>query len=232
MRGTRPRTVIVSEITQLLLLCEPIWRALQMGSVVSVIGTLAICSIPAAVILLATRKRKIWARDLLSGLAVLSWLFAMGSAVWQREFGIVQGILTTNLAVVALLFTDSANYWFGHNEGELVSSTAISGGENRSRLVKWFNSVDIGVRPRDAFKGADVNLYAFTLRGAKWIEQHLDQFSEPVWSQRKRCLMLSESDSSHIGLVLIVDKLQSAGLTLKFFGRLKGWDGTSPWLGD
>jgi hypothetical protein len=95
----------------------------------------------------------------------------------------------------------------------------------------WFNGVDIGVRPRNVLKGTDVNLYPFTRRGVEWLEQNLDQFSQPVWSQRERCLMLSESDASHIGLALTVGKLQRAGLKLRFYGRLKGWDGLSPWVG-
>jgi hypothetical protein len=44
--------------------------------------------------------------------------------------------------------------------------------------------------------------------------------------------MLSDIDSSHFGLVLIVNKMKHAGLKLKFYGRLKGWDGETPWFGD
>jgi len=120
MSSTRPRAIIVSEIAQLLLLCEPLWRAFQMDSVVSVVGAFAINCIAGAVILLATRKKMIWARDVLAGLAVFSWLFATGLAVWQRELGIVEGVLTINFVAVAMLFTDSAENWFAENATETV----------------------------------------------------------------------------------------------------------------
>ena len=120
MSSTRPRTIIISEIIQLILLCEPLWRAFQMDSVVSVVGAFAISCIAGAVILLATRKKKVWARDVLAGLAVLSWLFAAGLAVWQHQLGIVEGVLTINLVAVAMLFTDSAENWFGEKATETV----------------------------------------------------------------------------------------------------------------
>jgi hypothetical protein len=120
MTSSRPRAIIGSEITQLLLLCEPLARAFQMDSVVSVVGTFAIICIFRAVILLATRKKKIWARDVLAGFAVISWLLATGLTVWQRELGLVEEVLTINLVAVAMLFTASAENWFGKNATEMV----------------------------------------------------------------------------------------------------------------
>jgi hypothetical protein len=68
----------------------------------------------------------------------------------------------------------------------------------------WFttgrNSVDIGIRPRGVFKGADVNLYPFTHRGTEWVQQNIITFSQPRWSQEERCLILSVTDSSPIKL--------------------------------
>ena len=64
----------------------------------------------------------------------------------------------------------------------------------------WFttgrNSVDIGIRPRGVFKGADVNLYPVTHRGTEWVQQNIITFSQ----QEERCLILSVTDSSPIKL--------------------------------
>ena len=93
----------------------------------------------------------------------------------------------------------------------------------------WYNKVDIGLRPRNVFMGAEVNLYPFTQRGLDWLEQNINKFMEPVWSRRDRCLMLSELDC--LALMSVVEMLQDAGLKVRFYGRLKGWDGKSPfWL--
>jgi hypothetical protein len=98
-----------------------------MGSVVSVIGSFVFVTIPAAIILSATRKKKIWARDVLAGLALISWLMATGIAAWELATGSsgstlwkVVGFLTINLAAVALLFTDSAGIWFTQKTNETV----------------------------------------------------------------------------------------------------------------
>jgi hypothetical protein len=96
-------------------------------------------------------------------------------------------------------------------------------------LSNWFNKVDIGLRPRNVFEGTEVNLYPFTPRAIKWVEQNIGGFIEPVWSQRDRCLLLSERDC--LALMSVVRRLQDAGLKVRFYGRLKGWDGNSPfWL--
>jgi hypothetical protein len=39
--------------------------------------------------------------------------------------------------------------------------------------------------------------------------------------------MLSETDSNHVGLKLIINKLERAGLKVELYGRLKEWDGES-----
>jgi hypothetical protein len=93
----------------------------------------------------------------------------------------------------------------------------------------WLSRVDIGIRPREVFEGRAVNLYPFTKRGAEWIEGNMDKFSDPAWLQKDRCLLLSDAESSHLGLALLVGYLQDAGLKMKFYGRLKGWDQNKPW---
>jgi hypothetical protein len=121
MNSTRPKAILISEVVQLLLLCEPIWRAFHATSVVSIIGTFVICSIPATIILLATRRKKIWARDLLAGFALIAFIGALvGFGIhlldpdWSaREAFLVVGWLLINLLAVALLYTDGAIQWFG-----------------------------------------------------------------------------------------------------------------------
>lgn len=95
--------------------------------------------------------------------------------------------------------------------------------------MRWFKRVDIGIRPRDVFHGIDVDIYPFAREGAKWIEQNINQLSGPVWSQKEHCLTLSKADSSHLGLTLITSQLDEAGLKVRFYGRLKGWNKNKPW---
>ena len=89
----------------------------------------------------------------------------------------------------------------------------------------WLSKVDIGLRPRNVFEGTEVNLYPFTERGLSWLEQNIAQFTEPEWSPGDRCLLLSEIDCLRLGRV--VQKLRDAGMKVRFYGRLKGWDGYS-----
>lgn len=96
-------------------------------------------------------------------------------------------------------------------------------------FADWLNKVDIGLRPRDAFEGIEVNLYPFTKRGIEWLAHNIDKFNgAPTWSKRERCLELSDVDS--LALHLLVKKLADAGLKIRFYGRLKDWDGKSAWL--
>jgi hypothetical protein len=96
-------------------------------------------------------------------------------------------------------------------------------------FTKWGESVDIGLRPRHVHDGAEINLYPFTKRGVQWLEQNIGGFEEPIWSRQDRCLQLSDLDA--LILPSVVKRLEDAGLKVRFYGRLKGWDGKSPlWL--
>ena len=98
-------------------------------------------------------------------------------------------------------------------------------------MFDWFKAVDIGIRPRQVFEGSDVNLYPFTPRGAKWMEQNIQHFSEASWCQKERCLKLSNSDST-VRIKRIVQALQADKLKIKFYGRLNDWNTWLPNLND
>jgi hypothetical protein len=93
-------------------------------------------------------------------------------------------------------------------------------------LTKWRESVDFGLRPRQVHEGAEINLYPFTKRAAEWLVQNLDSFEGSTWSPRDRCLELSDLET--LQLDRIVDRLDEAGMKMRFYGRLRGWDGKSP----
>jgi hypothetical protein len=94
----------------------------------------------------------------------------------------------------------------------------------------WLNQVDIELRPRDLFKGRDIDIYPITPRGVAWLADNLEVFAEtPTWSEWGCCLELSDRDA--LTLHSIVSKLSEAGLTVRRCGRLKRWDGTTVWLG-
>ena len=93
-------------------------------------------------------------------------------------------------------------------------------------FTKWRESVDFGLRPRHVHEGAEINLYPFTKRAAEWLEHNLDRFEGSTWSQRERCLELS--DLEVLQLHRVIEMLDEAGLKVHFYGRLKGWDGQSP----
>src|ERR1700722_9412866 len=120
MPDARPRSVISSQFIQILLLGEPIWRAVRMNSVSSLIGTCLFCLAATGLILLATRLRKAWARDVLAGIALtslVSCLIALVISFWHHEmneFVALPAILVIfiNFLAVAMLFTDSADKWF------------------------------------------------------------------------------------------------------------------------
>jgi len=138
MVSTRPRIVGISEAIQLLLLCEPLWRAIKLGSAISVIGTSVIIALAAMVILQATRQRKAWARDLLAGLAVLSvlWLLAQVVLSYFSEQIAVKlqflsatelFILVSNLIAVILLFTPQTIEWFCDGEPKSFKEHSVKG---------------------------------------------------------------------------------------------------------
>jgi hypothetical protein len=52
-----------------------------------------------------------------------------------------------------------------------------------------------------------------------------DSLKGATWSQRDRCLQLSYEQS--LEAHRIVAMIEGAGLTVRFYGRLKGWDGKS-----
>ena len=58
---------------------------------------------------------------------------------------------------------------------------------------------------------------------AELRRQNLDGFKGSTWSPCDRCLELSD-----IELHRVVERLEEAGLTVRFYGRLRGWDGKSP----
>jgi hypothetical protein len=132
MGGTRPRIVAISEAIQLLLLCEPLWRAIELGSAISVTGTSVVSVVAVVIILQATRRRKVWARDLLAGLATLSvlWLLVQIVLSYFSEQVATQlellpvterFILASNLVAVALLFASQAMEWFGDRASQTRS---------------------------------------------------------------------------------------------------------------
>jgi hypothetical protein len=111
----RPRSVLVSQVMQVVLLAEPLVRAVTLRSVVSIVGTMLIVSVSLLVILQATRRRKRWARDVCAGFAFLGLLSpavlyisdAPGSVLVTAAVAAVY-----NFVAVALLFTPRADTWF------------------------------------------------------------------------------------------------------------------------
>ncbi|MCK1663398.1 hypothetical protein IVA90_38915 [Bradyrhizobium sp. 151] len=82
---------------------------------------------------------------------------------------------------------------------------------------------DVGLRPRD---GAQVDLQPLSERGRRWLKQNLFRFPGAVWSRKRGCAELVEGDV--IALHLVVERLKAAGVRVRFYGRLRRWDGTSP----
>jgi len=82
---------------------------------------------------------------------------------------------------------------------------------------------DVGLRPRD---GAHVDLQPLSERGGRWLKHNLFRFPGAVWSRKRACVELSECDV--IALHLVVERLTEAGVRVRFYGRLRGWDGASP----
>jgi hypothetical protein len=93
-------------------------------------------------------------------------------------------------------------------------------------FTRWRESVDFGLRPRHVHEGAEINLYPLTKRAAEWLAQNLNSFKGSTWSPHDRCLELSDPEA--LQLDRIVARLDEAGMKMRFYGRLRGWDGKSP----
>jgi len=95
------------------------WRAIKLESLVSVAGTSLIVAMGNFLVLQATVYRKMWARDGLALLALLSFIWAVISgylfAVEQPEHRLAAATSIPNLIAAALLYTPMADRWF--NEG-------------------------------------------------------------------------------------------------------------------
>jgi hypothetical protein len=115
-RSNTPRTVKVSAIVQIVLFAEPMWRAIKLESLVSIAGTSLIVAMGSFLVLQATVYRKMWARDGLALLALLSFIWAVVSghlfAVDQPELRLAAATSIPNLIAVALLYTPMADRWF------------------------------------------------------------------------------------------------------------------------
>src|SRR5262249_46875866 len=108
----RPQAVVASEIVQLLLLAEPLWRAFQMHTAVSIIGAAVCCGIAAVVVLEATRRKRRWARTWLAVLALCGLLISAQAYFASGPWQIMVPVSVANAVAVALLFTNSAENWF------------------------------------------------------------------------------------------------------------------------
>ncbi|EHR01369.1 hypothetical protein Bra471DRAFT_02087 [Bradyrhizobium sp. WSM471] len=82
---------------------------------------------------------------------------------------------------------------------------------------------DVGLRPRD---GTHVDLQPLSARGARWLKHNLFRFPGAVWSRKQGCVELAEGDV--IALHLVVERLKEAGVRVRFYGRLRRWDGKAP----
>ena len=82
---------------------------------------------------------------------------------------------------------------------------------------------DVRVRPRN---GTHVDLQPLSERGGRWLKHNLFRFPGAVWSRKRGCVELAEGDV--IALHLVVKRLKEAGVRVRFYGRLRRWDGMSP----
>ena len=112
--------MVISAVVQALLLAEPIWRAIKIGEIPSIIGTLLVVSITALFVLLGTIYQKTWARDLLAVLAIggFGWALVSGDlfAIEQQSDRFLPAATSIpNLIAVALLYTPLVDAWFKSN---------------------------------------------------------------------------------------------------------------------
>jgi hypothetical protein len=115
-RSNMPRTVVVSAIIQIILFAEPMWRAFKLESLVSIVGTSLIMTVGSLFVFQATVFRKMWARDGLASLAVLSFIWAVVSgdllAIDHPELLWAAATSIPNLIAVVLLYTPAVDQWF------------------------------------------------------------------------------------------------------------------------
>lgn len=90
-------------------------------------------------------------------------------------------------------------------------------------IPNWLRRADVKLRPR---AGARVDVQPLSERGGRWLKANLFHFPGAVWSRKRGCVELSDGDV--IALHLVVERITSAGLKVRFSGRLRGWDGLSP----
>jgi hypothetical protein len=92
-----------------------------------------------------------------------------------------------------------------------------------SWIPNWLRRTDVALRPR---AGTAVDVQPLSERGGRWLRMNLFRFPGAVWSRKRGCVELSEGDV--IALHLVVERITAVGLKVRFSGRLRGWDGTSP----
>lgn len=93
------------------------------------------------------------------------------------------------------------------------------------RLIpNWLRRADVRLRPRKT--GAAIDVQPLSHRGGRWLRANLFRFPGAVWSRKRGCVELSEGDV--IALHQVVERIVSAGLKVRFSGRLRRWDGVSP----
>lgn len=117
-KAARPHSIIWSAAIQLVLLAEPLSRALRLQNVPSIIGASLIAAATGFVIFKATFFRRIWARDFLAVLAIggLAWALLSGdiSAIGQIEDLFLPALTSIpNFVAVSLLYLPSNSKWYG-----------------------------------------------------------------------------------------------------------------------
>jgi hypothetical protein len=124
-RPNTPRPVIVSAIIQIALLAEPMWRAIKLDSLVSIVGSSLIIVVGCFFVLQATAYRKRWARDGLALLGFLGFVWAVVSgdlfATDHLELRLAALTSIPNLIAIALLYTPTVDRWFNEGAGNKMS---------------------------------------------------------------------------------------------------------------
>jgi hypothetical protein len=119
-----PRAIVVSATIQMVLFAEPMWRAIKLGSVSSIVGTSLLITMSMFFVLKATIYRKTWARDGLAQLAVLGFVWAIVSGylfeIDHPEILLAAATSIPNLIAVALLYMPSSDQWFDKDNNKDV----------------------------------------------------------------------------------------------------------------